>query len=145
MNILLILLQSVNAIIIIMNIVISEKSMFSSKLLCICTSKVFTLLITLAQLEQFLCNTILFSFNYDELIILKSGRISWIFHFIINRKVFPVFCALNLRQWIAEWDRCSEKTQLLAIKQIDLFIHVWIVIFWKLLLVYLCLKGALSL
>lgn len=127
-----------------MNICISEKSVFSSNQLCVCLNSVFTFLITLARLEQFLCNTILFSFNYDELIILKSGRISWIFHFITNGKVSPVFCVLNVLQLIAESTGWSEKTQLFAIKQIDLFVNVWIVAFWKHLLVYLCLRASCS-
>lgn len=143
------LLQSLNTIIIIiiiiMNIIIVENPCSLLTCCASCPSKVFTFLITLVQLEQFLCNTILLSFNYDELIILESGIISWIFYFIINRKVSPVFRVLNLWQLIAESTRWCEKTQLSAIKQIDPFINVWIAIFWKLFLVYLCLRAALSL
>lgn len=106
--------------------VILEKSMFSSNPLCIHPNSVFTLLTTLAQLEQFLCNTILSCFSYGELKILKSGRISWIFHFIVNRKVFLMCCVLIFWQLIAELNRCSKKILLFAFKQVNPFIYVWI-------------------
>lgn len=104
-------------------------------------SSVFTFLTTLAQLEQFLCNTILSYYNHDELIILKSRKISWIFHFIVNRKVFPMCHVLIFWQLIAELTRCSEKILLLAFKQINPYVHVWIGTFWKLSFVNLCLRA----
>lgn len=128
------LLQLLNTI-----TVILEK--FSSNPLWIHLNSMFTLLTTLAQLEQFLCNTTLSCFNYGELIILKCGRISWIFHFIVNRKAFSICRVLIFWQLIAELTRCSEKILLFALKQVNPFIYVWIRTFWKLPLVHLCLRA----
>ena len=99
-----------------------EKFMFSSNPLCLHPNSEFTLPDALAQLKKILCNTILSCFNYGELIIWKSGKISWILHFAVNGKVFPMCCALIFRQLIAELTRCSDKILFIALKPVFIYL-----------------------
>lgn len=101
------LLLSLNTTIIIMNIVISESpcSLLTS---CASIQAGYSLFWShWLSWNNFYAIPFFSSFNYDELIVLKSGRISWIFHFRINGKVSPVFFVLNILQLIAESTRWS--------------------------------------